>query len=113
MGDDKVYLFLYPLLSLLKNFFSISPKTYYAINYDNNDVKRSSKGVQHSARLTYEDYKSALYESKVKTVQNISIRLHNKKMKTVNSNKRALNNVLFKAFVHDDKISVTPFEKFK
>ena len=34
-------------------------------------------------------------------------------MKTINSQKRALNNVLFKAFVHDDKITVTPFEKFK
>ena len=92
--------------------FSISPKCYFATCLDNKNIKRSSKGIQHRVLLTYEDYKNSVYESESKEVQNISIRLHENKMKTVVSTKRGLKNALFKAFVHDDRITVSPFVKF-
>ena len=63
--------------------------------------------------LTYEDYKNSVYGSESKEVQNISIRLHENQMKTVYSKKRGLKNTLFKAFVHEDRITVSPFSKFQ
>ena len=62
--------------------------------------------------MNYEDYKKSIYQSEVKEVENVSIRLHENKMKTVLSTKKGLKNALFKAFVHDDRITVTPFQKF-
>ena len=84
-----------------------------AVCHDSNKQKRSSKGVQGRVLLTYEDYKRAVYESQVMDVDNVSIRLHNNRMKTINSKKKALKNLLCKAYVHDDKITVTPFKKFQ
>ena len=94
-------------------YFSLSPKCYYGICKDTENYKRSSKGVQARVLLSYDDYKAALYDSTVKNVDNISIRLHNKEMKTIQSTKRALKNALYKAFVHDDKVTVSPFKKLQ
>ena len=76
-------------------------------------MKRSSKGIQHRVLLNYDDYKNAVYDSKIKEVDNISIRLHNNQMKTVVGLRRSLKNALFKAYVCEDKITVKPFAKFK
>ena len=93
------------------NIFSISPKCYYAKDLDSDAAKRSSKGIQHRVLLNYEDYKKSVYHSAVKEVDNISIRLHANQMKTVFSRKKGLKNALFKAFVHEDRITVSPFRK--
>ena len=84
-----------------------------AICHDTNNEKRSSKGVQARVVLKYEDYKKAVYDSKIMNVDNVSIRLHNNQMKTIQSTKSALKNVLYKAYVHEDKITVSPFKKFQ
>ena len=84
-----------------------------AVCHDTKKEKRSSKGVQARVLLTYNDYKNALYESETMDVDNVSIRLHNNQMKTIQSTKIALKNVLYKAYVHEDKISVSPFAKFQ
>ena len=83
-----------------------------AICHDTEKQKRSSKGIQARVLLTYNDYKKAVYESQTMDVDNVSIRVHNNQMKTIQSTKLAMKNVLFKAFVMDDKITVRPFNKF-
>ena len=76
-------------------------------------MKRSSKGVQKRFRLTYDDYKRVLYEDEIVQAENISIRVFRNEMSTVEVKKNGLQNKLIKAFVHADKITVTPFERFQ
>ena len=95
------------------NYLRISPKCYYATCTESQEVKRSSKGIQLRVLLNYNDYKRSVYDSETKTVENISIRLHQNQMKTVHSKKLGLKNALFKAYVHDDRITVSPFRKFQ
>ena len=95
------------------NYFRISPKCYYATCTQSQEVKRSSKGIQNRVLLDYNDYKRSVYDSETKTVENISIRLHQNQMKTVHSKKLGLKNALFKAYVHEDRITVSPFTKFQ
>ena len=68
--------------TILIHDFSLSPKCYMAICHDTNNEKRSSKGVQARVVLKYEDYKKAVYDSKIMNVDNVSIRLHNNQMKS-------------------------------
>ena len=77
------------------------------------DIKRSSKGVQHRVKLTYDDYKATLYENKTKEITNTSIRLFRENMRTLESKKAGLRNLFYKAFTDSDKITVSPFKKFQ
>ena len=74
-------------------------------------TKRSSKGVQHSNILKYEDYKDVLYSGQEKFVTNTTIRLRNHQMTTMSTIKSGLSNIFVKGFVDEDKITVTPFLK--
>ena len=97
---------------------SLAPKSYFAIDFDKADGekdqnKRSSKGVQHSTRLTYKDYKEVLYSGEPKKVENTTIRLRNDVMTTMSTKKTGLSQIFVKAFVNQDQITVTPFLRFK
>ena len=98
---------------IFKIYFSLAPKTYFALDQDTEDVKRSSKGVQKRFRLTYDDYKKVLYEDEIAQAENISIRVFRNEMSTVEVKKNGLQNKLIKGFVYADKISVSPFERFQ
>ena len=92
---------------------SLAPKSYFAFDRDGEGEKRSSKGVSKRFRLTYDDYKRVLYKNEVVRATNTSIRLFRGQMSTLQQQKTGLQNKLIKSFVHVDKISVSPFEKFK
>ena len=103
---------------MFKCVFSLAPKSYFAIDFEKTDddkdkSKRSSKGVQHSIRLTYNDYKDVLYGGEAKMVTNTTLRLHDHKMTTMQTRKLGLTNVYVKAFVNTDQITVTPFFRYK
>ena len=98
----------------LKYFYSLAPKTYFAIDFDDQKkFKRSSKGVQHSVLLTYDQYKDACYKNETVDVVNRVIRQTRGEMCTMACRKIALRNVFTKAYVAEDKITIRPFEKFK
>ena len=95
------------------NTFSLAPKSYFAIDFDNpENCKRSCKGVQHRVRLEYENYKNTLYTGDKFTVQNKSIRLRNNEMTTQSVTKTGLSDTFIKAYVEEDRITVKPFKKF-
>ena len=96
-----------------KPLFSLAPKAYYAFDKGRDTFKRSSKGVQHRVRLSYEDYKETLYQSTVKEVTNVCIRMVHGKMATIQCKKNGLSNKLIKSYVQDDKVTVQPFLKFQ
>ena len=73
--------------------------------------KRSSKGVQHSVELTYEDFCSVIYTGVNKVVPTHSIRLHQNEMKTMVSTKVGLRNLHIKNYVQEDRISTRPFTR--
>ena len=54
-----------------------------AIDRNSGENKRSSKGIQSRVQLTYENFKEAIYESKTLEGENISIRMHQNQMKTM------------------------------
>ena len=89
----------------------MNPKSYYAYDLDSTTFKRSSKGVQHKIKLTYEDYKRTIYTSEEKLVENTVIRMHDGQMNTMACKKVGLRDVFIKAFVQDDKTTVRPFPK--
>ena len=91
----------------------MAPKSYFAFDKVTSDEKRSSKGVSKKWRLTYEDYKNVLYTNEIVRVKNTSIRNFRGGMTTLVQEKDGLTNKLIKAFVHDDKITISPFEKFQ
>ena len=76
------------------------------------EYKRSSKGVQSRNTLTYEDVKNTVYFDKQIQIKNVSIRAVRNEMSTVEQLKTGLKNVFVKAYVENDKITVTPFKKF-
>ena len=71
------------MLRKIDKYFRTAPKSYYAVDWDSNDFKRSSKGVQKRHRLSYEDYKGVIYDDRVVMATNISIRLFQGQMSTV------------------------------
>lgn len=95
----------------LNNIFSICPKSYFAICQDSAVWKRSSKGVQHSEKLNYADFKTVIYSDSAKTVNTKTIRLHENTMKTMISRKIGLRNVQIKNFVETDRITTRPFTR--
>ena len=99
-------------INIIFLLFSIAPKSYFAICKDTEKWKRSTKGIQHSQTVTYEEFKRSLYENEVKQVQVKSIRQHENSMKTIVSNKVGLRNAHIKSFVENDKITTRPFTRF-
>ena len=82
-----------------------------AIDWDSQKFKRSAKGVKDSSVLTYEDFKSVVYESRIINVKNVSIRTHNRKMATVETEKIGLKNLFVKGVIDDDCVTVHPHER--
>ena len=85
---------------------------YLAIDRNSGAEKRSSKGIQNRVELTYSNFKDSIYEDKTLEGENISIRLHQNEMKTMVVKKTCLKNVFIKSYVGDDRITLTPFDKF-
>lgn len=100
------------IFQIANSLFSSNPKAYYAIDFDTQEYKRSSKGVQHRIALSYEDFKSVVYENREMEVQNVSIRSFNNQMSTVKQKKTGLRNVFVKSFVENDCVTIKPFTKF-
>ena len=92
--------------------FSSNPKSYYAICRESNNFKRSSKGVQHRIELSYEHFKDVVYKSECKEVKNVSIRVFDGTMSTVETKKIGLRNVFSKGYVGEDRVTITPFNRF-
>ena len=99
-------------ISGIKFFSSAGPKSYYAIDHNNDKFKRSSKGVQHRIKLTYDEFKDVVYKSRRIEVENPGIRLKNGKMSTICQTKTGMRNVFVKSYVEKDCISLRPFDKF-
>ena len=93
--------------------FSLGPKSYFAFDESDGSIKRSSKGVQRRYKLTYDDYKNVLYRNSVVKATNVSIRNFRGVMSTIKQRKTGLSNKFIKAYVHDDRITVSPFTKLK
>lgn len=92
--------------------FSSNPKAYFAICRDSDEFKRSSKGVQLRTALTYEQFKSVVYENECISVKNVSIRVFQGSMSTVETKKVGLQNIFTKGYVEEDRVTVRPFPRF-
>lgn len=99
-------------LDLLYNF-SLAPKTYMAIDYDEiEDDKIACKGVsKRTNSLRYEQFKDTLYNGTTYQMTNISFRDQAGTMKTIKTTKRGLVNVNNKSFTNDDLVTTSPFKK--
>ena len=83
-----------------------------AIDWNNEkNFKRSAKGVKNSNLLSYEDYKSVVYENQIISVKNVNIRTHNREIATIETEKIGLKNLFLKGFIDNDCVTVHPFEK--
>ena len=98
--------------SIFNCLFSSNPKAYFAICRDSDEFKRSSKGVQLRTALTYEQFKSVVYENECISVKNVSIRVFQGSMSTVETNKVGLQNIFTKGYVEEDRVIVKPFSRF-
>ena len=89
----------------------MAPKTYLAVDFDENKTKRSTKGIQARNKLNYETFKSALYAEKTVEVENVSLRMRKNQMQTSKVSKVGLKNTFVKGEILEDGISIAPFKK--
>ena len=83
-----------------------------AYDFDTNEQKKSSKGVQHSVSLSYDDFKTVFKTDQEKIIQNVIIKSRNGQMTTQESTKSGLRNAMIKGYVEEDGVTVRPFSKF-
>ena len=85
-------------------------KSYFSVNLDTENSKRSSKGIPHSIKLTMDEYRDKLFNSsKPHTVEMQSLRLNtDKKMARFKLIKKGLSDLFYKMSVDADKITCTP-----
>ena len=83
-----------------------------ANDHENDDLKRSSKGIPHRIDLKMEEYKHALYQTGERHMVEIkSLRLSKeKKMARYTLNKKGLSDLFYKMHVADDRITCTPLK---
>ena len=90
---------------------ALAPKSYAAINDQDEEQKRSSKGIPHSIDLTVELYRQILLEDQTHSVQFDQLRLdRNKEMHRARLNKVGLTDICVKQHVHEDKITCSPLK---
>ena len=90
----------------------MGPKSYAAINDDDLEIKRSSKGIPHSIELNVELYRKVLLDDEKHSVKFDQLRLNRKKeMHRSTLNKVGLTDFCIKQYISDDKITCTPLKK--
>ena len=91
--------------------FRLTPKSYYAFDMDSDDFKRSSKGIQHRTKLSYETYYNVLYGDSRHEVENNVIRLGKNpgEMGSYIMRKVGITDFHIKNFVLEDRITTIPF----
>ena len=95
-------------------FLALSPKSYYSINTETNEMKAGHKGVPHveAQKFTIDHFASCLYDGVIPKVIARELR-RNKKHQMIYSetSKRGLNPVFKKFPVQSDKISCLPLSR--
>lgn len=91
--------------------FSLAPKLYMAIDFEKDDVKLSSKGIQSRNMLKYDHFRQSLYNEETIEVENCSLRMRNHEMQTTKVKKIGLRNTFTKGKLLDDGITIVPFDK--
>ena len=91
-------------------YVALGCKSYYSVNLDTEDTKRSSKGIPHSINLTMNQYRDKLFNpSKPHDIEMQSLRLNkDKKMARFRILKKGLGDLFYKLAVQSDKITCTP-----
>ena len=95
-------------------FCALSPKTYHAINADNNEVKSGLKGVCHveAKKITIDDFTRCLYDDVIPAVISRELRKNkNEQMIYYENEKKGLNPIFKKFRVQSDRISCLPLTK--
>ena len=89
----------------------MTPKTYFSYDKDSDKFKRSSKGIQHRTKLTYQHYYDVLYGDLRHQVENNVIRLEKKtgEMGSFKMCKVGITDFHIKNFVQEDRISTIAF----
>ena len=92
-------------------FVGLCPKSYFIID-DQENCKRSSKGIPHKIQLTIDTFKDVLLNSAKHRVEFDQLRLNkNKHMSRATLNKRGLTDICLKTRVSDDKVTCSPLTK--
>lgn len=96
-------------------FFSLTPKSYYSFDMGSDKFKRSSKGIQHRTKLSYETYYNVLYGDLLHEVENNVIRIGKNpgEMGSYKMRKIGLTDFHVKNFVKEDRITTIPFSEIK
>ena len=97
-------------------FIALSPKCYFAVNYEElneaKKYKRGSKGIPHSWELKMEEFVDQLYGCENHHITLRSLRLNReKKMSRFTQRKRGLTDLFLKFNVADDAITCSPLTK--
>ena len=85
-------------------FIGLNAKTYFCQGETN---KMSSKGVSHSCKLTFEDYRKILMKENVECQTNRGIRVKNGDVYTYKVRKTGLTHLYVKRKILSDGISTT------
>ena len=95
-------------------FIALSPKTYYAFDAENNEVKSAHKGVSHveACKLGVDVFVDCLYNDTEVHVTSRELRRNKNQQMIYNETpKRGLNPIFKKFRVQDDRISCLPLCK--
>ena len=95
-------------------FIALSPKTYYAFDEENNEVKSAHKGVPNveARKLQLDEFVECLYNNtEVHVISRELRRNKNQQMIYKETSKRGLNPIFKKFRVQDDRISCLPLCK--
>lgn len=88
---------------------ALSPKNYFAIDFESKNVKQGMKGIPQWTKTTLEEYRNTLYDNKDHYCIVNSLRLDaDKKMTRTSLVKRGLSQIHVKNRIHSDKILCHP-----
>ena len=90
---------------------ALTCKSYLALNLENEEIKRSSKGIPHRVQLEMSQYRDVLLQNNEDPhkVLMTSLRLNSdKKMARYKFEKKGLSDLFYKLRVANDKITCTP-----
>ena len=95
-------------------FIALSPKTYFSVNTETDEVKSGHKGVPHveAKKLTIDDFEECLYKGVVPNVVARELRKNNKQQIVyTETSKKGLNPIFRKFRVQSDNISCLPLTR--
>ena len=91
------------------DFVALSPKSYIAVD-GQGKTKQSQKGVSSRTQSGLDQYLDCLYRNELITVETCQLIMKQNRMTRVISNKKALNNKLFKFDLDRDGIIAQPLK---